>query len=260
MSPAALPSKATRQRKLSALFESATPAKFFKAFVPFDHTGRARGAIYFVASFAFAALTGCSGMRIVDSQVSAFSQLQSAPEAAFKGATWTFERLPSQQQLEGAAAARQSKLEAMAEKALGDVGFARTSLPAAPPGSGVAAQPSFTAQLSARIQRLERGPFDHEPLWGPGFGLPGRDYVVTGSGRVIPVGPWPRTELPWYVREISVLLRDAKDKRVVYETQAKHEGRWADDEAVLPAMFAAALQGFPNPSAGPRMVNIEIPR
>jgi hypothetical protein len=240
MSLVALPSKVTLQRKLSALFESTALVKFFKAFVPFDHTGRAQGAIYFVASFAFAALSGCSGMRIVDSQVSAFSQLQSAPETALKGATWAFERLPSQQQLEGAAAARQSKLEAMAEKALGDVGFARTSLPAASQGSSVSAQPSFTVQLSARIQRLERGPYDHDQPWGFG-GLVGRDYVVTGSGRVIPVGPWPRTELPWYVREVSILLRDAKDKRVVYETQAKHEGRWADDEAVLPAMFAAAL-------------------
>jgi hypothetical protein len=256
---AALPNKVTLQRKLSALFESAAPGRFFKVFVPFGHMGCARGAIYFVAIFACAALTGCSGMRIVDSQVSAFSQLQSAPEAALKGATWAFERLPSQQQLEGAAAARQSKLEALAEKALGDIGFARTSQPSKPQSGGAPEQPSFTVQLSARIQRLERGPYDHDQPWGFG-GLVGRDYVVTGSGRVIPVGLWPRVEQPWYVREISILIRDAKDKRVVYETQAKHEGRWADDEAVLPAMFAAALQGFPNPLAGQRMVNIEIPR
>jgi Domain of unknown function (DUF4136) len=190
---------------------------------------------------------------MVDSQVAAFSKLQAAPAA---GAKWIFERLPSQQQEGNAAALRQSKLEAMATQALAKIGFASEPSSA----SGTPTKPAYTVQLNARIQRLERGPWDHEPAFGYGWGLPGRDYVVTGSGRVIPIHPWPRYEQPWYVREISLIIRDAQDKQVVYETQAKHEGRWADDEAVLPAMFAAALKGFPKPPEGKRMVNIEIPR
>jgi hypothetical protein len=47
---------------------------------------------------------------------------------------------------------------------------------------------------------------------------------------------------------------------VLYETRATHDGIWADARAVLPAMLAAALQGFPVPPAGTRRVNIEIPR
>ena len=33
-----------------------------------------------------------------------------------------------------------------------------------------------------------------------------------------------------------------------------------DDAAVLPAMFEAALSGFPNPPTGVRRIDIEIPR
>ncbi len=203
-------------------------------------------------------LGGCSSLRIVDSQVSAFSTLPAAPAAS---AAWAFERLPSQQNLESSADIRRTKLEAAAAQQLASVGFA-----AAPLASAAAA--IYTVQISARTQRLAYGPFDHPEPWGhfgPGFGgLPGRDYVVTGSGRVIytPVHPpfAPRYNPPWFVREVSLLIRDAKSKAIVYETQAKHEGRWADDEAVLPAMLQAALQGFPKPPEGKRMVNIEIPR
>ncbi|NJM43326.1 MAG: hypothetical protein HC858_03945 [Brachymonas sp.] len=71
---------------------------------------------------------------------------------------------------------------------------------------------------------------------------------------------WPRHTLPWYVREVMVLIRDTSSNAIVYETRAKHEGRWADDDLVLPAMVKAALQGFPKPPEGVRNVNIEIPR
>ncbi len=190
---------------------------------------------------------------MVDSQVSAFSKFPQTPAA---GASWSFERLPSQQSLQEAAAARQSKLEAWVAQELAKQGFA-----AKPVAAG---EVQYTVQINARMQRLESGPFDYPDPWGhfgAGYGgLPGRDYVVTGSGRVIYLPVFPRYNPPWYVREVSLLIRDAKSKAIVYETQAKHEGRWADDEAVLPAMLAAALQGFPTPPEGKRMVNIEIAR
>nr|WP_249661219.1 DUF4136 domain-containing protein [Variovorax sp. PCZ-1] len=195
-------------------------------------------------------LAGCSGLRIVDSQVAAYSKLEARPAQA----SWRFERLPSQQNLQEPQAMRQIKLEAMAAQELGKWGFK-------PQAESANAAANFSVQLSARIQRLERGPFDDPWQAHPfGWGLPGRDYVVTGSGRVIYTPFLPPIPQPWYVREVSLIIRDTSDNRVVYETKAQHEGRWADDEAVLPAMLAAALQGFPKPPEGKRMVNIEIPR
>ncbi len=193
-------------------------------------------------------------MRIVDSQVAAFSKLEALPNAS----TWRIERLPSQQSLADVQAARQNKLEAMAALALEKFGFKPQ-----PEKDGLAAK--YSVQLTARIQRSERGPFDsaYDPWshgYGYGWGLPGRDYIVAGSGRVIYLPAVPIMPSPWYVRELGLIVRDTADNRVVYETKAQHEGRWADDEAVLPAMFAAALQGFPKPPEGTRMVKIEIPR
>lgn len=221
--------------------------EFFKPFGRLARMTSAQGARIFIAIFAGIALVGCSGMRIVDSQVAAFSKLEALPAAS----TWRFERLPSQQNLEGASFARHSKLESMAAQELAKHGFK-------PQPESQTAPARYSVHISARIQRLERGPFD-DP-WSPGYGLLGREHVVTSTGRVIHVPVFPHFPPPWFVREVGLILRDAADGRVVYETKAQHEGRWSDDEAVLPAMFAAAMQGFPKPPEGRRLVNIEIPR
>jgi Domain of unknown function (DUF4136) len=234
----------TKPRKSSALFEG----NFFKLFRQFPNVYAEKLATVFVAVFAVISLSGCSNLRVVDSQVSAFSKLDTLPEAS----SWRFDRLPSQQSLEQVQAARQSKLEAMAAQALAKVGFKPLA-----EKEGMPAR--YSVQLSARIQRLNHGPFD-DPWGSYGWGMPGRDYVVTGSGRVIYLPVFPQVAPPWYVREVGLIVRDNADSRVVYETKAQHEGRWADDEAVLPAMFAAAMQGFPKPPEGKRLVNIEIPR
>ena len=241
------------------MFEGA----IFKRFRRFAAALTARSAHLFIAIFAASLLSACSGLRIVDSQVTTFSKLDALPAAT----TWRFERLPSQQNLSDVLSLRQSKLEALAAQE-----FAKHGFKPQPENTGAAAK--YSVQISARIQRLERGPFDsgYEPWGGYGHGhgfgyghrpfggLPGRDYVVSAQGRVIYLPVFPQPPLPWYVRELSLIMRDTLDGKVVYETKAQHDGRWADDEAVLPAMFAAAMQGFPKPPAGKRMVNIEIPR
>jgi hypothetical protein len=205
----------------------------------------ARSAHILIAILSLTLLSACAGMRIVDSQVTAFSRLDALPATPFR---WSFERLPSQQNLEAVQAVRHNKLENMVTLELAKLGFA-----AAPSAAGLV---SYTVQIQARIVRQDAGPFDEPAHWG----LPGRDYMVTSTGQLIYMPVWPRYTPPWYVRDLSLLIRDTKDSRIVYETQARHEGRWSDDEAVLPAMFAAALQGFPKPPEGKRMVNIEIPR
>jgi hypothetical protein len=45
---------------------------------------------------------------------------------------------------------------------------------------------------------------------------------------------------------------------VVFESHASSDGPWLDNTGVFPAMFDAAMQGFPNPPAGPRQVAIQI--
>jgi hypothetical protein len=83
-------------RKLFASFE----AVFFKPFRLLVRYLSAASAMYLVVIAALLILSGCSSLRIVDSQVSAFSTLPAAPVA---GAAWAFERLPSQQNLESSA-------------------------------------------------------------------------------------------------------------------------------------------------------------
>jgi hypothetical protein len=63
---------------------------------------------------------------------------------------------------------------------------------------------------------------------------------------------------PWYEREVSIVLREAGSNRVVYETRARNDGPYSSSAAILPVMFEAALQGFPNPPQGERRVNIEL--
>ena len=70
--------------------------------------------------------------------------------------------------------------------------------------------------------------------------------------------PWPAWDSYWFRREVSVIVRELPSNRVVYETSALNDGPWYDSGAVLPAMFDAAMQGFPNPPPGPRRVDIQV--
>jgi hypothetical protein len=67
-------------------------------------------------------------------------------------------------------------------------------------------------------------------------------------------------EPPWYHREVSLIIRDISSSRVVFETHASNDGPWLEDNEVFPAMFQAALQGFPESSPGPRRVDIPVGR
>ena len=57
-----------------------------------------------------------------------------------------------------------------------------------------------------------------------------------------------------------MVMRDLTTQKVVFETRAVHDGVWSDGLAVLPAMLDSALLGFPQPPAGVRRINVEIPR
>lgn len=199
---------------------------------------RALSALLLIAS-----LTGCATSWVVDSNVKSFSALGTVPP----GATYRFDRLPSQQ----ADGARQESLEAMAGAALDQVGLRRDD-----------ARPQYNAQIGARVTAglsPWADPWLYDGPWGygySGYGYYGRRWYGGGWYG----GPmFAQPANPWYDREVSIVLREVGTNKVVYETRARNDGPYTSSAAILPVMFQAALQGFPNPPPGERRVNIELP-
>ncbi|AKJ27262.1 DUF4136 domain-containing protein [Caldimonas brevitalea] len=194
-------------------------------------------------ALALTVLVGCSTTRLVESDVNSYTQW---PENRQPG-SFSFERLPSQQ----ARPAEQSKLEALATPALQKAGFRL-----APGGPG-----DVTIQVGLSETYYQGAPWD-DPYWGSPWG-PWGYYGYGGMyhGRrrsAVGVGVAWSAPSPYYVFDAAVLIRDAKTKQVLYESHAKHDGRWADD-ALRATLFEAALQDFPRPAISPRRVRIELP-
>lgn len=195
-------------------------------------------------------LSGCAATNVV-SQVSAYGPW---PEASKPGA-YAFERLPSQ----AVQAADQARLESAAEPALLKRGFHRVDQ---------ADQAAYTVQIDASVRTEPRVRYD--PLltpYGmhPGYIGPGHPYFwrpgvggwwgTGGSGLSLSLALEP----PWVTLEVRLLIRDRRDGRVLYETQAAHDRVGSVDEAVLPFVFEAALDGFPQPPKGRRVVTVPLP-
>ena len=196
---------------------------------------RAQTAIILVATLFLAA---CSGMRVVDSDVTAFSAWTAAPPAP--GTRYRFERLPSQQ----SANAQQDRIEALATTSLSKVGMALSPLDA-----------RFSVQVLLLTEIVQRYP-------EPGFGFGGPGVSIGGGSRGSSIG----LSFPigfgdsYYKRTVSILMRELSSQKVVFETRALHDGPSGDAFAILPAMLDSALLGFPQPPAGTRRINVEIPR
>ncbi len=196
-----------------------------------------------ILALALGLLSGCASMRIVDSDV---VSVAAAPAGLnLQGAKYRFERLPSQANNPEAGLAEQQAQAAMAA-----VGLVRDD---------------EQAQISVLV------------------GFAGTQYLADAWGRPLPPGAWspyygsismgrgigpnvglgmgmrfpPPTQ---YRREVSLIMRDLKSGQVVYETRATHDGPWSDSAQVFATLFQAAMANFPNPPAGLRRVNIEIPR
>ena len=175
-------------------------------------------------------LSGC-GTYVLDSTVRSFSQLSAAPAPA----RYRFERLPSQQVVQ------QAQLESLADAALHQAGFVRDD-----------ANPRYSVQIGARMQPMISPFADPWDGWRFGYGFGRRHHFSR-------LGMSAFSEPSWYHREVSVVVRDISSGKVVYETSAVHDGPFSDSKSVLPAMFQAAMQGFPTPPQGPRVVNIPLP-
>lgn len=199
------------------------------------HMKRAQTAISLIAILF---LTACSGMRVVDNDVTAFSAWTAVPPAP--GTRYRFERLPSQQ----FANAQQDRIEALATTSLSKVGMVLSP-----------ADARYSVQVLLVTDILQRYP-------EPGFGFGGPGVSIGGGSRGSSIG----LSFPigfgdsYYKRTVSILMRDLSNQKMVFETRALHDGPWGDAFAVLPAMLDSALLGFPQPPAGTRRINVEIPR
>lgn len=185
-------------------------------------------------------LGGCASVYRVDNQVQSFASWNGAtvPTAP---QTFRFERLPSQR--EGQASASQDELETLARAALARAGWNLAEPNGAAP---------WTVQVAAGALKLPRAPWE-EPWDGiGGWGLHGGGFW--GSSVFM------RMDIPYFERKVSLVVRQAATGQVVYETQARHDGRWHSSPELWSAMLDAALRDFPNPPAGPRQVNIDVPR
>jgi hypothetical protein len=198
-------------------------------------------------------LSACSGLRVVDNDVASFAQWSgNAPPAS--GSSYRFERLPSQQVslpqtgISGLEIS-QDELEAIARKAFDKVGWRNNPL-----------APAFNVQVSSSTRYAQRNPYNNWPGYG-GFGGTGVSIGGGSAGSFIGFSfPLGMAESPLYLREVSIVIRNAASNAVVFESKATHNGIWNEPRSILPAMFEAALQGFPTPPAGARRINIEIPR
>ncbi len=188
-------------------------------------------------------LGGCSGLRLVESQVRATAAIPTGGTAIEAGARYRFERLPSQTD-----PVETDTVEAIAEAELTEVGLVRDDK-----------NPRYSVQLTTRMESFYVDDWGR-PYSGPRVG--GSIMIGTGNlGIGIGTGVGMRFPPPsQYRHEATLLLRDLQSNQVVYETSALHEGPWNDRYNILRAVLAAALKDFPDPPAGARRVKVEIPR
>ncbi|PVE43099.1 DUF4136 domain-containing protein [Limnohabitans planktonicus] len=198
-----------------------------------------------LAAMALTFLTGCASMRLIDSDVVSVAAVPSG--MSLQGAKYRFERLPSQVHNPEAGLAEQQ-----AQAAMTAVGLVRDD-----------ANASLSVMVGFSGTQYQADPWGR-PL-GPGWSPYGSIAIGSGFGRGfgshIGLGMGMRFPPPThYRREVSVIMRDLKSGQVVYETRASHAGPWSDSVPIFATLFQAALANFPNPPAGPRRVNIELPR
>ena len=198
-----------------------------------------------LAALAMVFLSGCASMRLIDSDVISVPAVPAG--MSLQGATYRFERLPSQANNPEAGLAEQQ-----AQAAMTAVGLVRDDV-----------GPQLSVMVGFGGNRYLADPWGRPlaPGWAPygsiavgsGFGGGFGSHIGLGMGMRFP----PPTH---YRREVSLILRDLKSGQVVYETRASHSGPWSDSVPIFATLFQAALANFPNPPPGLRRVNIELPR
>ena len=213
-----------------------------------------RPVVIGLTTAAAIALSGCTGVYRVDNQVESFARWTSPDASTASGGaiptppqTFRFERLPSRST--GDQEQWQDTLEQLVQEVLKPMGWSPAD---------EAASAAWTVAVASQGVRLPRapweGPDDGSIFWGT--------HVQLGVGHAgVFWSPWMfRPSLPYYQRQVSIVIRSASTGRVVYETSAAHDGRWNSTPKLWRAMISAALEGFPTPPKGPRQVNLDVQR
>lgn len=186
-----------------------------------------------------ALLGGCASVRDVQSDVQSFSALAALPAPP----TYRLELLPSQQ----AQAPQFAAIESQAQQALARVGLRRDD-----------SQASLVVQIGAQARYTRDaasyyGPYGPRWNWGLGFGRGAGWGMGMGFG-----GFMFDTPPLLHYRAVSVVMREQRTQRIVYETSAVHEDVWTNDPAIFGTLFDAALSGFPNPPPGARQIRTPL--
>ncbi len=180
-------------------------------------------------------VAGCAAFKTINPEVRSFGTWPSDRKLA----TYAFERLPSQQQ----ALSRAAEWELAAAPALAKAGLK----PAAD-----AAQADVIVSLGVRVSLSDADPWAdplwyrwHAPLYAWRSGLPPRAHPLFIERR--------------YEREVGILLRERASGQALWEARASHDGATRGDERLTAALFAAALDGFPQANPQPRSVPVTLP-
>lgn len=178
-------------------------------------------------------LTGCSSTRVIENDVRSYSSLTAMPAPP----TYRLERLPSQQ----TDSPFREMIERMATSALANVGMQRDdqngSLRLELNAYANAYTPNWPHYNNWNIG-LGYGPWG----WSPGFGY---------------YGGWRDMPPTMYVRDVRLVFRNAEGT-AVFESSARYDDIWSNDEAIYRSLFQSALEGFPNPPQGERRVRHEM--
>ena len=191
--------------------------------------------------FAVLGLAGCaSGPRIVAAEVRA-NAAQGPGAALLQAVHYRFEPQPP---VAGQPAPAQ--IEALAQAALARVGAVRDD---------ANARVSVQAHASVYAGWTSTWAEPSNASIALGFGTGWRGGGV-GFGFGGPL--WWDDSVPIYISEVSLVMRDLQSGQIVYDTRARHDGTWSNTPAVLAALFAAALQGYPAPPIVPHRVDVPL--
>jgi len=180
-------------------------------------------------------LGGCAAFKTVTPEVRSFGSWP----AERSGASYAFERLPSQQD----PLSRAAEWEQLAAPALAKAGLK-------PVAAG--AQPDVIVALGVRVSLSDGDPWAdplwyrwNAPLYSWRFGMPPRAHPMFIERR--------------YEREVGVLLRDRASGQALYEARASHDGATRGDDGLIGALFEAALSDFPKARPEPHHVPVKLP-
>ena len=191
--------------------------------------------------FAALGLAGCaSGPRIVAAEVRA-NAAQGSGAALLQAVRYRFDPQPPM-----AGQPAPAQVEALAQAALARVGAVRDDADAR-----VSVQAN--ASVATAWARTWVEPSNASIALGFGGGWRGGGLGFGFGGPL-----WWDDSVPIYISEVSLVMRDLQSGQIVYDTRARHDGPWHDTDAVLAALFVAALEGYPQPAASERRVAVPL--